>query len=236
MRLVAAAAFVFVAAPAAAEPAGTITGVVTLSGTAPERAALRRDSDPVCDKTPALAEDIVVGTGGGLRDVVVRIKNGTAGTHAAPTEPVVLTQSACTYAPRVSVAIAGQPLAVKNADPTYHNVHAWVADKTAWNESHPAAAPDIKRPDVGKPGEVLELKCDVHPWMHAFVVVNDHPFAAVSRDDGAFTITGLAPGKYIVEAWHPILGLRTAKVTVGKGRRATAKARFTFKPPPPEPD
>jgi hypothetical protein len=145
---------------------------------------------------------------------------------------VTLTQTACNYTPRVSVAIAGQALAVKNADRTYHNVHAWIAEKTAWNESHPAEAPDVRKDDVGKPGEVLELRCDVHPWMHAYVVVNDHPFAVVTGDDGAFTLTGLAPGTYVVEAWHPVLGLQTAKVTVGKGRKAAAKASFTFKPPP----
>ena len=235
MRLGVLAIVLAAATPAAAQPTGTIKGVVKLSGKAPERAPLRRDSDPYCDKTPALAEDLVVGAGGGVRDVVVRIKNGTAGTHTAPTDPVVLTQSTCTYAPRVSVAMAGQPLAVKNADATYHNVHAWIADKTAWNESHPAASADIKKADVGKSGEVLELKCDVHPWMHAYVVVNDHPFATVTDDTGAFTIPLLPPGKYVVEAWHPVLGLRTSKVTVPKGRRA-ATANFKFKPPPPEPD
>jgi plastocyanin len=224
------------AVPAAAQPQGTIQGVVKLSGKAPERAKVRRDSDPYCDKTPALAEDIVVGADGGLRDVVVRIKNGTAGTHTAPADPVVLTQEACNYAPRVSVAMAGQPLAVKNADATYHNVHAWIAEKTAWNESHPAAAADIKKADVGKAGEVLELKCDVHPWMHAYVVVNDHPFATVTDDTGAFTIPRLPPGTYVVEAWHPALGLRTAKVTVPKGRRGTVKTKLTFKAPKPETD
>jgi plastocyanin len=167
---------------------------------------------------------------GKVRDVVVRIKNGTAGRHAAPEAPVVLTQRACTYAPHVTTAIAGQPLAVVNADKTYHNVHAWLGKRTLWNDSHPADAADIVKPDVGKAGEVVELKCDVHPWMHAYVVVVDHPFVAVTGDDGAFAITGVPPGKYTIEAWHPTLGLRTAKVTIGKGKKATAKAAFTFSP------
>ena len=220
---------------AALTEAGTIRGVVTFTGTAPARPKLRRDSDPFCEKTVKLAEDVVV-TGGKLRDVVVRIKNGTAGTHAAPTTPVTITQRECTYAPRVIAAMAGQKLAVANADATYHNVHGWLGTRTLWNDSQPAGAPQITKSDVGKAGDVLELRCDVHPWMHAFVVVHDHPFFAVTGDDGAFTLTGLAPGTYSVEAWHPTLGLRTAKVVVGKGKKATAKAAFAFTPAKPAAD
>jgi plastocyanin len=212
------------AAPASA---GTITGVVGWKGEAPARDKLRRDSDPFCNKTEALADDVVV-TGGKLADVVVRIKVGTGGTHTAPADPVVLTQSKCTYAPHVTTAFPGQKLAVKNADATYHNVHAWLAGKTQWNDSHPAAAADIVKDSVGAAGDVLELKCDVHPWMHAYVVVVDHPYVAVTGTDGAFTIANVPPGKYTVEAWHPTLGLRTTKVTV-KGKKA-AKAKFTFEP------
>ena len=216
--------------------AGTVTGVVSFTGTAPVRAPLRRDSDPYCDKTPALADDVIV-TDGKLKDVVVRIKPGTAGTHAVPDAPVVLTQRACTYAPHVTTAIAGQKLAIKNADRTYHNVHGWLGAKTLWNDSHPADAPDVIKDDVGKAGDVVELKCDVHPWMHAYVVVVDHPYIAVTGDDGTFTITGVPPGTYTVEAWHPTLGLRSAKVTVAKkGKKATARPAFSFKAVAPADD
>ena len=228
MRLLVVVLGLLAAVPAAAQPKpGRITGVVKWKGAAPPRPPIRRDSDPVCAETEALADGVIV-TGGKVKDVVVRIKNGTAGTHTAPTAPVVLTQDKCTYAPHVTTAMPGQPLAVKNADPTYHNVHSWLAGKTVWNESHPAGAGDIKKPDVGAAGDVLELKCDVHPWMHAFVVVTDHPFVAVTGADGVFSIPAVPPGKYTLEAWHPVLGLRTAKLTVGKGR--TAKASFTFTP------
>jgi plastocyanin len=220
------------AATAGPKPAktGTITGSVSFKGEAPARDKLRRDSDPFCAKTEALADDVIVAKGK-VRDVVVRIKNGTAGTHTAPATPVVLTQSACTYAPHVTTAMPGQALVVKNADATYHNVHGWLAAKTLWNESSPAGSADIEKADVGKAGDVVELKCDVHPWMHAYVVVTDHPFVAVTGDDGSFTIANVPAGKYVVEAWHPTLGTKTAKVTVGK---KAAKAAFTFTPVAPD--
>lgn len=219
----------------AVSAAGTITGVVKFKGTAPARAKLQRDSDPYCNQTEALADDVIV-TAGKVADVVVRIKVGTAGTHEAPATPVVVTQDKCMYEPHVQTAFPGQKLAVKNADATYHNVHGWAAGKTLWNDSAPPEGADITKDSVGAAGDVLELKCDVHPWMHAYVVVVDHPYVAVTGTDGAFTIPDVPPGTYTLEAWHPTLGLRTAKITVKAKTKKPVKAAFTFTPPPKDDD
>jgi hypothetical protein len=74
---------------------------------------------------------------------------------------------------------------------------------------------------------VVALHCDVHPWMRAYAVVTADGFFAVSGEDGAFAIAGLPPGTYELEAWHPTLGVRTAKVTIGKARKPAA-VTFTF--------
>ncbi|MEZ4365726.1 MAG: hypothetical protein R2939_05495 [Kofleriaceae bacterium] len=228
------------ARPAAAEPAaaklapapvvgtGVIRGAVSFKGTAPARLPVRRDSDPVCAATEQLADDVVV-TDGKLAGVVVRLANGSMGTWPAPTTPAVLSQTACAYRPRVLAVQAGQALAVDNGDPTYHNVRGVRGDATVFNVSQPAGAPRILRTDVGAAGEVLHLRCDVHPWMAADVVVHDHPFFAVTGEDGAFELRGVPPGRYTLEAWHPVLGLKQQKVTVGTGKRGTVKAAFAFK-------
>ena len=61
---------------------------------------------------------------------------------------------------------------------------------------------------------MIRFKCDVHPWMGAYMGVLDHPFFAVSGADGSFEIDGLPAGDYVIEAWHETLGTQTQSVTV----------------------
>jgi hypothetical protein len=218
-----------VTAPAAADaPAGAIKGTVIYEGAQVERKPLRRDTDPYCAKTQKLSEDVVV-TKGKLKDVLVRIKNGTAGTHTAPTAPALIDQRACMYEPRVIGLVAGQKLAVRNSDGTFHNIRGTIAGKLLWNKPQPASDPDLALDPGGKAGDVVDVVCDVHPWMHSYAVVMDHPFFAVTGEDGAFEIKGLRPGAYELEAWHPTLGVQTLSVKIGTGTKAVVPARISYK-------
>lgn len=221
----------------AKQPAtGGIKGTVIFEGTPPERATLRRDTDPYCARTPRDAEDVIV-TKGKLKDVLVRIQNGSRGKHAAPNRPApsgpaVIDQRDCMYTPRVLGVVVGQKLAVRNSDGTFHNVRGKVQpDKALWNKPHPAGDPELKLDTPAKPNDVVEVACDAHPWMRAYAVVQDHPFFAVSREDGTFEITGLAPGKYTLEAWHPTLGMKKMDIKIGTGAKATVPVRFSYKAP-----
>ena len=227
MRLTPIAVVLLFSSTAAAQPktAGSITGTVMFKGTPPKRLPLDRTSDPVCADTVRLDEDIVV-EGGKLRDVHVRIKIGTAGTAPAPTTSAVITQSDCMYTPRVVGVVAGQKLEIRNGDPTFHNVRGTLGKQILWNLAHLADAPPHVRSDLGKPGDVVALHCDVHPWMAAWVVVSDHPYFAVTGADGTFKLDGVPAGIYTLEAWHPTLGLKTTKVKVQKGK--PVKATFSF--------
>ncbi len=209
--------------------AGAIRGTVIFEGEAPERSKLERDSDPYCAKTDKLAEDVIV-TKGRLKDVLVRIQNGTMGKHPTPTTPAVFDQRDCMYTPRVVGVIAGQKLAARNSDGTFHNVHGTLAGKLLWNKPHPKAAGDLSLETTQRAGDVIDVVCDVHPWMKAHAVVQDHPYFAVTRDDGSFEIKGLAPGTYTLEAWHPTLGTRSLPVKIGTGAKATVTARLSYKP------
>jgi len=205
---------------------GTIKGTVLYEGEPPDRPTQKR-TDPYCAKTPGLGEDVVVNKGK-LRDVVVRIKNGTTGAHTAPADPVVIDQRGCTYAPHVVGVMAGQKLAIRNSDGTFHNVHGTVHDKTLWNKPQEAKGPELSL-ETGAADDVIELKCDVHAWMHAWVVVQDSPYFAVTGDDGSFVIKDLPVGTYTLEAWHPTLGTRTLTVKIGTLARGQVTARFSYK-------
>ena len=208
--------------------AGTIRGTVIFEGEPPAQGKLDRSTDAKCSQDRA--DEAVVVTGGKLRDVLVRVKNGTTGAHAAPTTPVVIDQRDCTYAPRVVGMMAGQRLLIRNSDSTFHNVHGKLRGKTVWNKPQPAQDKDLDLDTGASSDDVIELNCDVHAWMRAYAVVQDSPFFAVTDARGAFEITGLPPGKYTLEAWHPVLGAKTLAIEIGKGKRGDITARFSYKP------
>src|SRR5262245_186286 len=106
------------AAPAAGQApgatgSGSITGVVKLTGTPPVMELTKRQADPFCAKTPMKEEDVIVGAGGGLKNVLVRISKGVTGAYPAPATAAVVDQSACMYRPRVQGIVLGQTVQIK---------------------------------------------------------------------------------------------------------------------------
>jgi plastocyanin len=215
-------------AQAPAAPAGhsTIHGVVKFTGTAPVGADIAPASDPACEGM-ALKDQPVMVKDGKLQNVLVRVKGSVAGAPAAgpSSPPVVVDQLKCTYTPRVLGAQAGQPIQVKNSDQTLHNVRAMAGSKPLFNMAQPPSMPPVSKPAPAE-AELIQLKCDVHPWMKAFVVVSQHPYFSTTSDDGSFSIKDLPAGTYTLEAWHETLGTKTAEVTVKDGE--TAEASFEF--------
>jgi hypothetical protein len=206
-----------------------VKGTVLFEGEPPEQATQKRDADPTCGK--GRPDEAVVVTKGKLRDVVVRIKNGTTGAHEAPKAPVIIDQRECSYTPRVTGIVAGQRLVVRNSDQTTHDVRGTLAGKSLVNKRQGPKAADIAiDPSAAKPGDVVELTCGIHSWMHAYVSVNDSPYVAVTDAAGRFEIKDLPAGTYTLEAWHPTLGAKSMQIVIGKGKRADVTARFSYKP------
>jgi len=190
--------------------AGNITGKVTLNGTAPaEKEITPLIDDATCGKLLNGAKPqtkfFVVGANKELADVIVVLKGDSlkGKSTGAAAAPVVLDQKACEYMPQILAAQTGQTILVKNSDPVMHNVHTTptAAGNKEENKGQGAGAPDLKF-SVPAAENFLRFKCDVHPWMFAWVTVVDHPYFAVTGKDGAFTIKDVPPGKYKIVALH----------------------------------
>ena len=212
---------------------GSITGTVKLTGTAPHMKGIDMSKDPYCvsqHKTPVTMENVMVGSSGGLQNVVLYLSEGLSGSAASAvrSQEPTFDQKGCMYTPHVIAVNPDEKYKVTTSDQTTHNIHPLPAPgggNIGWNKSQPPGAPPIenswKNPEVA-----ISVKCNIHPWMHGWHVVVRGPYA-ITDDNGNFTIKNVPAGSYTVTAWQEDLGTQTAKVTVAGG--AAAKADFTFK-------
>jgi len=207
-----------------------IVGVITLKGVPPpEKEITPLMENPDCAKmhtTTPTTHFYVVGAKGELADVVVSLKGVTGKSTGASQPPAVLDQKGCLYTPQILAIQTGQKLVVKNSDPCVHNVHATpiMPGNPETNQEQGPGAADLTY-TFAQPEMFLRFKCDVHPWMFAWVSVFDSPYFCVSDKDGKFVIKNVPPGKYTVEAAHRKLGIQTQDVEVKDG---DVTANFTF--------
>ena len=222
----------WIASSAVASSGGTVTGTVLFQGTPPAPQPINVGAEQQCvvahgGHAPVF-EDVVVNGNGTLRDVLVYVTGQVPGTYAPPTTPVVFAQKGCVFVPHVAALMVGQPLDVRNDDPVLHNVRAQSKQGQAFNIAQPMQG--MKTTKTFKTQEIgIPLKCDVHFWMTSYVHVLAHPFFAVTGEDGSFTITGLPPGTYTLEAWHGKLGTQTGTITVEAAGTQTLSFTYTAK-------
>ncbi len=231
---------VVLAGPLHAEDNAVIRGKVIFKGDPGKykRQVINTNKDPNCKKSKQKigSEDVILNkksdpqspsAGVTIRNVMVYVKEGFGDRKfTARTEPVVLDQSGCQYKPHVIAIMAGQPLRIRNSDPTNHNIHFLPKINQQMNFSQPK---QNMEKDVTLVAEsTFRVKCDVHPWMGCYIRVFDHPFYAVTGKDGTFTLEGLPPGKYVIEAWHEKFGTRTRTVEVASGE--AKEADITYEP------
>ncbi|MGH7521519.1 MAG: carboxypeptidase regulatory-like domain-containing protein [Gemmatimonadales bacterium] len=217
-------------ATAASAAGGTISGKIKFTGTAPRNPAIDMSDEAACKAkytAPPTEENVVAGPANALANVFVYVSAGVpAGqTFTAPTTAVVLDQSGCRYHPHVFGVMVGQPVEIRNSDPVLHNIKAVAKKNRPFNVSQPNAGMKTTRTFTA-PEVMVNLQCNVHGWMHAWVGVRPDPFYAVSGQDGSFKIEGLPPGTYTIEAWHEKFGTQTATVTIAGTETKTANLTF----------
>lgn len=211
--------------------AGDVTGKVAFEGKAPAPARVRMDADKVCARahtSPVFGEEVVVNKNGTLKNVLVYVKDGLGGKKFdPPKEKVVFDQVGCVYKPHVLGIMVGQELEILNSDPTLHNVHSLSKANTSFNQAMPMKG--MKLTKKFDKVETFKVKCEVHPWMGAYIGVFNHPYFAVTDDNGNYTIKGLPAGEYTIETWHEKYGTQTMKVSVGATDKKTADFKYAGK-------
>ena len=220
--------------PGVAFAASTITGTIVFAGKAPNLKPLDMKAEAVCHKKhggkPAMNEALVLGSGNTMGNIMVWVSKGLpAGkTYPASKTPVVLDQDGCVYKPHVMGIMVGQPYRILNSDGILHNIHTLPKINPMFNRGQPATVKEMTT-TFPKPEAMLQVKCDVHPWMSAYIGVYTHPFFSVTGTDGKFTISGLDAGTYEITAWHERLGTQTASVTVAAKATSTQNFKFAVK-------
>ena len=201
--------------------AGTLKGHVKYDGKPPKKKRLRMDADPVCGSShsgPVYSENFKMAKDGSMAEALVYLKDVSYG-GGVPSEPAVLDQKGCIYMPHVFGMVAGQELLIKNSDATLHNIHSMPKVNKEFNFAMPKVVKEKKSTFSLSEPDPFYIKCDVHPWMKSWVLVSDHPFFAVTDENGNFSIEGIPAGTYEVVCWQEKFGKRTItkKVTIGDG-------------------
>src|SRR5712691_7733661 len=217
---------------ASAQGAATVTGKVKFTGAKPTNPPIDMSEEPKCKAkytARPTEETVVVNPNGTLANVFVYVKAGLpAGyTAPAPAGDVVLDQNGCRYHPHVLGIQVGQKLAIKNSDGILHNIKAVGKNNRPFNVSQPISMTTERV--FTAPEIMVPLECNVHGWMHAYLGVLPNGFFGVTGTDGSFSLKGLPPGTYTIEAWHEKYGTQVATVTVTAAGGKTQDFSFAAK-------
>ena len=204
--------FTVIAGSAGQAPSGIIEGNVTYTGTPAKMKPIDMHQEPICAKEhnpPLETQNVVTGPGNALEYVVVYISAGEPSSET-PGEPARFDQKGCMYVPHVLALKAGQVLQIYSDDPFGHNIHPMPKRNPEWNKSQPAGSMPINT-RWDNP-EFIEIKCDIHSWMHGYFAVLNTTHYAVTDSNGNFSLKGLAPGKYTVTSWQEKYGTQSQEV------------------------
>jgi hypothetical protein len=198
----------------------TLSGSVTFIGKVPKALKIDMSADPTCAQgNPDLRTEWFVVRNDRLANVLVYISAGEIldrHSFETPSTAVLMERKGCRYEPHVLGLQVNQPLMIINSDNTQHNTHPVPKINAEWNQTQPeGAAPFVKT--FARPELLIPFKCNQHPWEKTYVSVFNHPFFAVTDEDGNYKIEGLPAGSYIITAWHEKLGEKTVEVVFVPG-------------------
>jgi hypothetical protein len=207
-----------------------VSGRILFKGTPPAPKPVPLDS--LCGKlhtVPPTELDYQVGPSGGLGEVLVYLKGLPEAADMTPTsENPMLDQEGCIYKPRVFGVMVNQKFRIRNSDQLMHNVHALPKKNKEFNFAQPVRG-QVNERTFTEAEVLVRIKCDVHPWMNAYVGVLPHRFFTVTDEDGQFRLPGIPTGKFTLEAAHPKGGVVSQEIEIAPGEHKQIELSFQAK-------
>lgn len=204
---------------ASVDDGGTIAGTLRINGKAPEpdRILIGKDNH-VCGDGHAAHDTVAVAPNAGITNAVVALRGIKRGLGWPSGKAYTVVQEKCKFHPYLQVVPSHAEMVIHNKDPLLHNIHAYEligrARRTLFNIAQPQAGQiDRHRLELRR-GNVVEIDCDAHNWMSAWLYTSEHPYVTVTGDGGSFVLKDVPPGDYELVAWHPLLAPSSSSVTV----------------------
>ena len=199
--------------------AAQVRGSVLLEGPAPAPTMMTikpkkgDHSAQGCGSLQKASQKLLVDRTGGVQNVVVWLDVASNGPGTRSNRTILLDQKECVFSPHVVVVDSGTTIAIRNSDHVLHNVRIFQEGKPAmlmhqWQKAD--ASSIFWR--FAEPGRYV-VRCGVHPWMYAWVVVNSGA-GAVTDGHGRFILSGVPPGKQTLHVWNEALGTREIPIVV----------------------
>ncbi|MDB4338600.1 methylamine utilization protein [Rhodopirellula sp.] len=198
-------------------------------GDAPKQVAVNVTADGAfCGKQGLLDESLIVNAEDkGLQNVVVQVYTGRGGSKLDSVEPssdeITLDNDSCRFEPHVVIAQVGDTLKVTNSDAVGHNANLQFFNNAAKNPMIPPNQ-DVKVELTESEPGIVEVRCNIHPWMKALLLVLDHPYASVSNASGELVIKGIPVGEHTFRVNHE--SARIGEVSVNGETEKWSRSRF----------
>jgi plastocyanin len=177
--------------------------------------------------SPPETEDVVLGENRTLANAVVYLQGNFAQySFEQPSTPTKVDQKGCVYIPHVTAVMAGSPVRFMTSDATTHNVHAVPSNNRQWNESQASGAAPLEH-SFAREEVAFPVKCNLHPWMRAYVAVLSHPYFQVTGKDGSFELRNVPPGTYTLIAWHEFYGTTERNITISPKQEQSVDITFS---------